>query len=154
MFVYMAFLFAGTEEVKAAPLDNAYEFYQIYGKQISFVPLENGDGNIYYVSRGKSSTSSIRYALIGWQVSILDSKGKVLDKIYYVRGGKNMVQLDKRTVNGYVYTLYKVTWSNLKSRMSDKARAALDKADCNIIFDPFSSRAQPRIAPAATTLGR
>lgn len=131
----IAVLFAAPEEVKAAPLDNAYEFYQMYGKQISFVPLENADGNIYYVSRGKSSTSSIRYALLGWQVSILDSKGKVLDKIYYVRGGKNMVQVDKRTVNGYVYTLYKVTWSNLKSRMSDKARAALDQADCNIIFD-------------------
>ena len=133
--VCMTAMFFKMEQAEAAPFDNAYEFYEMYGKQIAFIPLEGADGSIYYASRGKSATTSIKYALLGWQVSVFDGKGNVLDRIYYVRGGKNMVQVDRRTVNGYVYTLYKVTWSNLKSRMSEKARAALEKADCNIIFD-------------------
>lgn len=133
--VCMTAMFFKTEQAEAAPLDNAYEFYQTYGKQIAFIPIEGADGSIYYASRGKSSNSSIKYVLLGWQVSVFDNTGKVLDRIYYVRDGKNMVQIDNRTVNGYVYTLYKVTWSNLKSRMSEKARTALEKANCNIIFD-------------------
>ena len=52
-FICITALFFKTEQAEAAPLDNAYEFYQIYGKQIAFLPLEGADGNIYYASKSK-----------------------------------------------------------------------------------------------------
>lgn len=138
-FIVVCVLFAvgvfPRENIEASTYTNAYEFYSAYGKKMKLVPISDNDGNIYYATRGKSSTAAVKYTNIGWKVSVTNQSGSVLQIIYYVLDGEHMVKADKRTVDGYLYTLYKVPLSNLKSRMSKKTIQALSQANCNILFD-------------------
>lgn len=128
------------ERVDAAAYNDAYAFYQKYGMEMAFEPTQNMDGDIYCVTKGKSSTSNVKYKNLGWKVSVVDSFGKTLDVIYYALGGNYMVEVDSCTVDGYVYILYKVPFSNLKQRMTQNAREALKTANCNILFDACMTR--------------
>ncbi len=124
------------EEIEAGTFDNAYTFYQTYGSEMKFQSGSDRSGEIYYATRGKkAATSGTQYTTIGWQVTIKNSSGTVMDTLYYTLGGSNMVTVDTQLISGYEYTLYKVTLSNMKSRMSSAALNALNTANCSIIFD-------------------
>lgn len=124
------------EIVKAEVYDNAYTFYQSYGNEMFFQAGANSQGEIYYATKGrKNETASIKYTTIGWQVRVLNSTGALVETLYYQLGGNNMSLVDIRTVNGYVYCLYRVTLSNLKSRLSSAGVDTLNNPNCNIIFD-------------------
>ncbi len=118
-----------------ASYSNAYDFFARYGSSMVFEPGATGEGEIYYATRGKSSNASVKYVNLGWKVSIRDGAGYNIDTIYYQLGGNYMSRVEQRTVDGYVYTLYKASLANLRSRMSATARAALQNGNCNIIFD-------------------
>lgn len=125
------------ETVSAGTFDNAYTFYQTYGKEMTFQAGSNNQGEIYYATRAKvdSSSTGINYSTIGWQVRVLNSAGGLVDTVYYKYGGDNMVCVDTRTVDNYKYKLYKVTLANLKSRLSQAGKTVLNNPGCSILFD-------------------
>lgn len=125
-----------SETVMAGVFDNAQTFYQTYGKEMTFQPGVNNQGEIYYATKGKEGQSTgIRYTTIGWQVRILNSSGALVDTVYYKYGGSNMVCVDSRTVDNYKYKLYRVTLANIKSRLSQAGKAVLNTPGCSIVFD-------------------
>ena len=116
--------------------DDAYSYYHTYGNGMSFLPGPKNEGEIYYATKGKKSVSSgTRYTTIGWKVRVLNAAGAVVDTIYYKLGGAYMTEVDAHTVNGYEYCLYRVTLENLKFRLSPAGRDAIQRPDCNIMFD-------------------
>lgn len=124
------------EIVKAGVYDNAYTFYQTYGNEMSFCAGTNKQGEIYYATKAKKDESTgIRYTTIGWKVRILNQTGALVETLYYQLGGSNMSSIDVRTVNGYEYCLYRVTLSNIKSRLSTAGLNTLNNPNCSIIFD-------------------
>lgn len=124
------------ETVSAGTFDNAYTFYQAYGSEMAFQSGTYKQGEIYYATKAKKDTTvGIQYTTIGWKVRVFNHAGTVVDTIYYQLGGSNMSAVDVRSVDGYEYCLYKVTLSNMKSRMSTSALNTLATADCSIIFD-------------------
>ena len=118
-------------------LSNAYEFYETYGgSKMVFEPGENREGMIYYGTRGKRApTAKTRYENLGWQVTVKDSNGTVVEQIYYYIDGANMEKVDARDVDDYRYSLYCVSLENLKSRLSEEGCEALTHPDSSIIFD-------------------
>lgn len=124
------------ETVKAGVFDNAQTFYQTYGKEMTFQAGTNNQGEIYYATKAKEDKSTgIKYTTIGWQIRVLNSSGALVDTIYYKYGGSNMVCVDTRTVDNYKYKLYKVTLTNIKSRLSQAGKNALNNPGCSIVFD-------------------
>ena len=115
---------------------NAYEYYQEYEGKMIFKPEDSLPAGVYYGTRAKQSSSgNIVFRTIGWQVTIQDKTGAMIDRVYYSLNGENIQVPDNRVVNDYKYKLYNITLENLKSRMSAEAREALKKADCSIVFD-------------------
>lgn len=124
------------EIVKAGVYDNAYTFYQTYGNEMSFRAGTNNQGEIYYATKAKKDENTgIRYTTIGWKVRIFNSTGALVETLYYQLGGNNMSSIDVRTESGYEYCLYRVTLSNIKSRLSKAGLNTLNNPNCNIIFD-------------------
>lgn len=124
------------EIAKADVYDNAYTFYQENGSEMAFRAGANNQGEIYYATKAKKDEhTGIKYTTIGWQVRVFNSSGSLVETLYYQLGGKNMSSIDVQTVSGYEYCLYRVTLSNLKSRLSEAGLNALSNPDCNIIFD-------------------
>lgn len=124
------------ETVQAGVYDDAYTFYQTHGSEMSFVPGVKNEGEIYYATKGKKNVSSgIRYTTVGWKVRIFNPAGALVETLYYKLGGSNMTAVDVRTVDGYEYCLYRVTLTNLKSRLSPAGIETLNRPDCNIVFD-------------------
>lgn len=124
------------ETVKAGVFDNAQTFYQTYGKEMTFQAGASNQGEIYYATKAKEDKSTgIKYTTIGWQVRVLNSSGALVDTIYYKYGGSNMICVDTRTVDNYKYKLYKVTLTNIKSRLSQAGKNVLNNPGCSIVFD-------------------
>lgn len=116
--------------------ENAYAYYQKYGKEMSFKPKDDTEAGIFYATNAKSATSQkLVYETIGWRVTVKDSAGVQMDQIFYALDGEYIRVADKRTVDGYRYRLYHISLDTLKARLSDKAQEALKKADCSIVFD-------------------
>lgn len=129
-------LFLYPENTKAGVFNNAYTYFEKYGKEMVFQSGESQEGIIYYATKAKKAkTKKVNYSTLGWRVRIQNSKGKIVDTIYYSLGGKHMVKLDKRTVDGYRYTLYMISFKNMRSRMSSGAKEALLDPNCKILFD-------------------
>ena len=122
--------------IQAGVYDDAYSYYRTYGNEMRFLPGDKNDGEIYYATVGKKNESAgTRYTTIGWKVRVFNSKGVLVDTVYYKLGGNYMTEVDVDTKNGYEYCLYRVTLENLKSRLSTAGIQALNQSDCNIIFD-------------------
>ena len=141
--------------IQAGTYDDAYSYYQSYGNEMRFLPGSNNEGEIYYATKGKKDTSAgTRYTTIGWKVRVFNATGAVVDTIYYKLGGSHMTEINARTINGYEYCLYRVTLTNLKSRLSKAGLDALKSSDCNIVFDAcISVRQNGQLQGGMTDLG-
>lgn len=141
--------------IQAGTYDDAYSYYQSYGNEMRFLPGPNNEGEIYYATKGKKDTSAgTRYTTIGWKVRVFNATGAVVDTIYYKLGGSHMTEINARTINGYEYCLYRVTLTNLKSRLSKAGLDALKSSDCNIVFDAcISVRQNGQLQGGMTDLG-
>ena len=140
LFLLMVF-FAGLlwldhSKVSAGTYDNAYSFYQKYGNRIIFVPTTTSDGNIYYATKAKRTSSNILFSNIGWKARVTDSKGSTLQEIYYKMGGNYLKTTDIRTADdGYEYALYSLSLKEFKSRLNATTYKELETGNCKVIFD-------------------
>ena len=138
LFVFGSFQ---PESIKASVYDNAYTFYQTYGNNMTFQAGSNMQGEIYYATKAKKDEhTGIKYTTIGWKVRVFRNTGTLVETLYYKLGGNNMSSVDSCAVNGYEYCLYRVTLDNLKSRLTEEGRNALNHPDCNIVFDACTGR--------------
>ena len=124
------------EIVQAGVYDDAYTYYQTYGDEMRFLAGSKNQGEIYYATKGKLNLSAgTRYTTIGWKVRVFNRAGALVDTVYYKLGGNHMTAVSERTVAGYQYCLYRVTLTNLKSRLSQAGLQTLNSEGCNIVFD-------------------
>lgn len=124
------------QEAYAGTYDNAYSFYSTYGNRMCFVASTESDGNIYYATRAKRSSSNILFSNIGWKATIYNGSGTVLQEVYYKLGGNYLKTTDIRTAaDGYEYSLYAVSLSDFKSRLNNSALKTLESGNCDIVFD-------------------
>ncbi len=124
------------QNVYAGTYDNAYSFYSTYGNRMCFVAATETDGNIYYATRAKRTSSNILFSNIGWKATIYNGSGAVLQKVYYKLGGNYLKTTDIRTAeDGYEYSLYAVSLNDFKSRLNESALEALESGNCDIEFD-------------------
>ena len=75
--VIAGLLWWDNSKVLAGTYDNAYTFYENYGNRIVFVPSTEEDGNIYYATRAKRTSSNIQFSNIGWEAKVADSQGGI-----------------------------------------------------------------------------
>ena len=151
-------LIMGLEEpeiTQAGTYDNAYAFYQTYENEMAFRPGASNQGEIYYATKGKKNVNAgIRYATVGWKVRVFNSAGALVETLYYQLGGKHMTSVNVCTVGGYEYCLYRVTLTNLKSRLSKAGRDALSSPNCNIVFDAcITTRIKGKLQGGMTDTG-
>lgn len=125
------------EKVKANTVfTNAYMYYSIAGNFMQFIPGDDLQGEIYYATKAKKAVNSgILYTTLGWQVVIHDSYGYPIEVIYYQLGGPNMVLINVMEVDGYEYCLYKISFANMKARMSASSLGVLNRANSFITFN-------------------
>lgn len=125
-----------SENIYAGIYDNAYSFYSAYANRMIFVPTTATDGNIYYATRAKRTSSSILFSNIGWKATIQTENGTILQEVYYKMDGNYLKTTDIRTASdGYEYSLYAVSLKTFKSRLNESVRQALESGDCNVIFN-------------------
>ena len=123
-------------EHSAGTYDNAYTYYTTYGNRMTFVPTSTTDGNISYATRARRTSSGILFSNIGWKAVVKDKNGKILQEVYYKMGGSYLKTVDIRTASdGYEYSLYQVSLSDFKSRLSDSTRASLEAGKATVEFD-------------------
>ena len=123
-------------KASAGTYDNAYHFYQCFGNRIVFVSTTETDGNIYYATRAKRTSSNILFSNIGWKAKLTDTKGKVLQEVYYKMDGNYLRTTDIRTASdGYEYALYSVSLKDFKSRLDSAILTALESGKCKVVFD-------------------
>ena len=124
------------EVVKAGVYDNAYTYYQHYGKEMIFLPGADNQGEIYYATKAKKNPhATTRYMTLGWKLRLFNSDGALVETLYYKLDGKYMTSVDIRQINGYAYCLYRVSLSNIKNRLSQAGLKALENPNCSIVFD-------------------
>ncbi len=125
------------EEVKANTVfTNAYMYYNIAGSVMVFIPGADGQGEIYYATKAKKATSSgILYTTLGWQVVVHNVYGTPVEAIYYQMGGSNMVLVNSVDVDGYEYCLYKMSFANLKARLTPASVQTLNTANSYLTFN-------------------
>lgn len=133
----LVFGIAIPEKVKANTVfTNAYMYYSIAGNFMQFIPGDDLQGEIYYATKAKKAVNSgILYTTLGWQVVVHDSYGYPVEVIYYQLGGSNMVLINAMDVGGYEYCLYKISFANIKARMSASSLATLNRANSFISFN-------------------
>lgn len=116
--------------------DNAYTYYTTYGNRMTFEPTSTTDGNISYATRAKRTSSGILFSNVGWKAVVKGTSGVVLQEIYYKMDGSYLKTVDIRTAeDGYEYSLYQVSLSDFKSRLSDSTKASLEAGTATIEFD-------------------
>lgn len=125
------------ETIKANTVfTNAYMYYSLGGNHMQFIPGDDLQGEIYFATKAKKAVNSgILYTTLGWQVVVHDSYGYPVEVIYYQLGGSNMVLISSMDVDGYEYCLYKISFANMKARMSAGSRDALNRANSFISFN-------------------
>lgn len=125
------------EEVKANSIySNAYDYYNVVGNAMYFIPGADGKGEIYCATKAKKGTSDeVLYTTVGWRLTVRSADGTAVEKIYYQLGGSTMVRVDSRTIDGYEYCLYKVSFENIKNRISSYSLQVLNTPNSYISFD-------------------
>ena len=135
-FTILLGMFSGEPQiVEASVWDNAYNYYQTYGNDVVFHPNSNNDGEIYYATKGGTSSARIKYLTIGWKVTITKKSGSKLQSIYFKLGGNYMYVKNTVTKSNYRYNLYVLSLGNLKRRMNNASLKAMKKGDIFITFD-------------------
>ena len=136
LIVQIGLLCLDAPKVSAGTYDDAYNYYTKYGNRIVFVPSTEEDGNIYYATKAKRSSSSILFSNIGWKAIIKDDSDNILQEIYYKMSGNYLKTTDIRTADdGYEYALYSVTLKEFKSRLNSTSLNALRSGKCKVIFN-------------------
>ena len=125
------------EEIRAGVFDDASTFFDTYGDEIIFQPGSDGDGTFYYGTKDRiaGSVTGTTYETIGWRVTVRNSANVILDTLYYSLEGNYLDVVHSEIIGRFEYILYSVTLDELKSRMSQTARTALNTANCQMIFD-------------------
>ena len=123
------------ESANASALTNAYSYYNSYGDSVRFWKTSQKDGDIYYATKGNTSTASVKYRTLGWKVSVLNMSGSKLQPIFFKLGGSYMRKADSRVKSGYENNLYVLSLNSLKGRMNSKASKALEAGTCQIRLD-------------------
>lgn len=138
-FICMLALFASQvpEKVKAGTVfTNAYMYYNVAGDVMVFIPGEDGQGEIYCATKAKKAIGSeILYTTLGWQVVVHDIYGTPVEVLYYTLGGENMGLVNSMIVDGYEYCLYKLSFANLKARLTPEAVRILNTANSFLTFN-------------------
>jgi hypothetical protein len=115
--------------------DNAYTYYATYGNQAVFRANSQTDGIIYCATQGAVASTGIRYRTIGWKMDIKDTWGNVLQTLYFQQGGAYLANPSVVQDSKYIYQLYTLSLSTLKSRMNTAARTALNNGRCSIVMN-------------------
>lgn len=123
------------EEVRADTWNSAREFYSAYGNNAVFKGEGQTNGNIYFGSCGKLSSSGTKYRTIGYKMTIKNNAGTPLQYIYYKMGGSYMYLKNEEYVGGYDYMLYTISLYSLKQRLNATALSALNSGNCSIVLD-------------------
>lgn len=129
------FLLGHSKNVFADVLKDPYEFYTKYGKQTVFIPVSETDGEICFGTAGGSASSSdtIRYSTVGWQVCVYDAKGKVIQKVIMKKDGFYLKKAaPMREVKSVKYNLYSVSLAAVLNNLNDNAKAVLKKSSSKI----------------------
>lgn len=130
-----AFLLAvlpGRKAVYAETWDDAYAFYSSYGNQTVFRGTSQTDGLIYCATRGAVASTGTTYRTVGWKMDVEDSTGRLLQSIYFQLGGAYLNNINTVQVENYIYRLYAISLQDIKSRMNDGARLAMEQGNCEI----------------------
>ena len=125
----------GMESVSAGTWDNAYTYYNKYGNSAVFNPRTTTNGYIFCATKGNKSTSSIKYKTVGWKMTFVDESNKKLQVLYFKLGGNYLKLKDSCTKDGYVYGLYSLSLSKLKSRLNTKVKNEMNQGSCRLILD-------------------
>lgn len=128
-------LFLAGGEVSAGTIENAQEYYKIYGNNAVFIPTTRTNGYIYCATRGNRSEAKVKYKNIGWRMTLRDTKGNRLLTLYFKLGGNYLTKTDSRTRDGYEYDLYTISLFTLKQRLNTKAQKAMEKGECSLLLD-------------------
>lgn len=111
---------APMETASAGNFDNAITYYNKYGSDIVFK-----DGYFYYATKGKAASTSVsttHWGTIGYRMNVKTSSESV--NIYFKLPGYTVDNVDEVSSNGYIYDLYKINLSHLKSKLAQKNRSA------------------------------
>ena len=119
----------------ASEWNNAYHFFQKYGRQVVFCPTSTTDGNIYYATKAATATTNTKYRTIGWKVSVRKLNGTHLQTLYFKLGGSYMNCIDTCKKSGDEYKLYSMSLYNLKRRLNDKASKAMKQGLADLVLD-------------------
>lgn len=97
----------------AGVYDNAYTYYQKYGGSNSDIArLNTDDGCIYFVSKGTTATSKVRYRTVGYTIKICIGNQK--DAVEVKLDGKYIKTVSVKNQGKYTYVLRKVNLNKLK----------------------------------------
>lgn len=121
--------------VWASEWDNAYTYYEAHKNQVVFCPTSATDGNIYYASKAATGSTDTRYRTIGWKVSVQNLKGKHLQTVYFKLGGSYMNRVNTTKIAKNEYHLYALSLYQLKRRLNDNAKKAMEVGEAKFILD-------------------
>lgn len=107
-------LMADTQKVFAGEFDAAKTFYDTYGSGIVFK-----DGYFYYGTRAKTASDSVSttfWGTIGYRMKITTSTQT--SYVYFQRNGSSVENVHEENSDDYVYNLYRIDLSTVKSKLS------------------------------------
>lgn len=122
------------QEVHAGQFDDAVSFYNTYGSGIVFK-----DGYYYYATSGKAagaSVNTIHWGTIGYRMRI--EAGSQTAYIYFNRSGSTVEMIHEVGADGYIYNLYRINLSYVKSKLASANRTAYNEflqSGGNILVD-------------------
>lgn len=122
-------------EVSASPLDDSYQYFLKYGRETTFVPISQTDGEICFGTAAGSASSSdtIRYSTVGWQVCVVDGGGNILQRINYKKGGSYLTKRAPTSEVDHVkYNLYTIRLSTILGHLNSSAKRSVENGSAAI----------------------
>ena len=114
------FLLSPSQKAMAGTYDNAYTYYDKYDDTIVFK-----DGYFYFGTRGKEASASkntTHWGTIGYRMNVTTDTKSV--NIYFKLPGYAVENPDEVIKDGYVYDLYRINLSYVKSKLAAKSSTA------------------------------
>lgn len=108
------------DKAYAGTYDNAKQFYDKYGNDIVFK-----DGYFYYATKGKQASASVNtthWGTIGYRMQV---KTKTQSPyIYFELAGSSVENTNEKLIDGYLYNLYRINLTSVKSKLAQKNKTA------------------------------
>ncbi|SCP98641.1 InlB B-repeat-containing protein [Anaerobium acetethylicum] len=114
---------APRQDVMAGNFDNAVTFYNSYGSSIVFQ-----DGYFYYATKGKAANTSkntTNWGTIGYRMKVTTSSQS--SYIYFNLSGYTVENVNEISSGGYIYDLYRINLSYVKSKLAQTNRTAFNE---------------------------